>query len=234
MALLLEVEPNNIEEALLDDGWILAMQEELDQIDILAIATATWCKCVGKIYKFGWEKDYGGMAEVSVVGYKATHSVSHSTRSNLPKMLRSSLDEDEACQENMDSPTVSKRTSYMLKEMKTFHFDDWLLVPIKDSLVEDFRTLGIAITPIPHLILTFKLKYLNLQNRHPWEKLFQDYLHPPPQPQPKHPTSPTKQPPYTLNHEPKSYTSQVLTLYIPPPPLPQLGLAKQTKSIVKH
>ncbi|RDX80083.1 Copia protein, partial [Mucuna pruriens] len=31
MALLSEVEPKNIEEALLDDGWIFAMQEGLDQ-----------------------------------------------------------------------------------------------------------------------------------------------------------------------------------------------------------
>ncbi|RDX93122.1 hypothetical protein CR513_24661, partial [Mucuna pruriens] len=30
MALLLEVEPKNVEEALLDDRWILAMQEEQD------------------------------------------------------------------------------------------------------------------------------------------------------------------------------------------------------------
>ncbi|RDX79797.1 hypothetical protein CR513_39734, partial [Mucuna pruriens] len=31
VALLSEVEPKNVEEALLDDGWIEAMQEELDQ-----------------------------------------------------------------------------------------------------------------------------------------------------------------------------------------------------------
>ncbi|RDX93608.1 putative mitochondrial protein, partial [Mucuna pruriens] len=31
MALLSNVEPKNVEEALLNDGWILTMQEELDQ-----------------------------------------------------------------------------------------------------------------------------------------------------------------------------------------------------------
>ncbi|RDY13742.1 Copia protein, partial [Mucuna pruriens] len=31
MALLSQVKPNNVKEALLDDGWILAMQEELDK-----------------------------------------------------------------------------------------------------------------------------------------------------------------------------------------------------------
>ncbi|RDX93418.1 Copia protein, partial [Mucuna pruriens] len=85
------------------------------------------------------------------------------------KMLFSLLDEEEAyqlwrqhlwihshqnsyshltLQEKLDTSTMSNGSFYMMKELKTYHFDNWLSTPLKTMDNEDFKLLDSANIPI--------------------------------------------------------------------------------------
>ncbi|RDY09775.1 hypothetical protein CR513_05815, partial [Mucuna pruriens] len=149
VAVLYKVEPKNIEDALKDEGWIKAMlpmigNNKYKELQVRSLATPLPCNLESSI-----------------------RSCSIGNRLYLlEKILRDYLDEEGACQlwrqnlwirshqdpgnyltlqEKLDTSTTSIDISHLLKELKTFHFDDWLVRLIKDDSSKDFRILNVVV-----------------------------------------------------------------------------------------